>query len=427
MRRQWAKASPIRESKVRRILKAKITHISLVPRGANRLPVIYKSDDSTFDLDTLIKADMEKGEVLACVYAPEHRDSQGDIADAETIRSMAHDAARRGLQLDVRHDLKTLTKDQAYPAESFIIQKNDPRFADMKDYNGKAVDVTGGWGVLLKVDDPELRKAYREGKWNGVSMFGSAEVEAETAGSITKLLKGLSDLLGLSPKPTLCKSGDLDMDKAELEKTLDANNKSLAEQIAKSVGDAVVKALSTRDDATLAKAAGVLSTDTPEEAAARITLHKAGKGKAAPAAAAAETAKAKPVFKGDVTNEDDVAAFELEMKKWEITHDIDMSDPAAIRKAQVELAKLDVSDPDDETEDGETVSRHDSPEVRALKQRVAKLSKSSNVGGDGTTTKPAAKTGDISFNGVKLSKEDAESLAIGNRMGAALAAGKIAG
>lgn len=162
----------------RRIKSAQVKFISLVPRGANKLPVLYKSADATCEFQALTKLG-DSGELLAVVYAPEVRDSQGDIASAEVIKAMAYGAAKDGVEIDLRHDGQPIGKDRAFIAEKFIVAKGDARFADWKDYDGKPVDLTGAWAIVVKIDDPKLRELYREGKWNGVSLFGPAQVEIE--------------------------------------------------------------------------------------------------------------------------------------------------------------------------------------------------------------------------------------------------------
>lgn len=162
----------------RRIKKAEIKFVSLCVRGANTLPVLYKSDDNTVEMQTLSKLS-EDGLLTAVVYAPDLRDSQGDIADAEVVKGMAYSYIKNGAKLDIIHDGKPVPSEKAFVAESFLIQKDDPRFKDWKDYTGKPVDVTGGWAIVVKIEDPTLRALYREGKWNGVSMAGPAVVETE--------------------------------------------------------------------------------------------------------------------------------------------------------------------------------------------------------------------------------------------------------
>lgn len=187
------------KKKVKRIVKAKISFISLCSKGANSFSTIYKSDggDTSVELSTICKDMNEQGEIIALVYAPEIVDSQGDIASAAVIKEFAHDFSKHGEGVDVRHNEEVLSKDDVFVAESFIVQKGDPRFADMKDYDDNSVDATGGWGVVLKVDDEELRKLYREGVWSGVSMGGVAN---KTDNSIGELIKMFKEAIGFDKK-----------------------------------------------------------------------------------------------------------------------------------------------------------------------------------------------------------------------------------
>lgn len=211
---------------MRRINKASVEFISLVPKGANKMPVLYKAD-GTVEFDTLSKASEDAGELLNVVYTPEHRDSQGDIADARVIKEMAYDAAQRGLAIDVRHNGKALPREAAYLAESFLVAKGDSRFQDWKDTDGQAVDLTGAWATVIKINDPELRRLYREGEWGGVSMAGQAEVvtqkEDDAPGWFTKALHAL----GL--KAT--REEAVDMEKQELLDVLKASNAALLKEL----------------------------------------------------------------------------------------------------------------------------------------------------------------------------------------------------
>lgn len=202
---------------MRRIKSAKIRFISLVPRGANQLPVLYKSEDATAQFDCIVKADRfdEQGLLTAVVYVPNKADSQGDVADAEVIKQMAHDYITDMGAVDIKHNNTALDRAKVSVVESFLIQKNDPRFADMKDYSGRPVDATGGWGVVVRVDDAELRRLYREGHWNGVSMAGPAIVETIAKADNQKK--------------------DEDMDIKELEAALAKSNESLIAGLVKAL------------------------------------------------------------------------------------------------------------------------------------------------------------------------------------------------
>jgi len=179
---------------MREILDANILFISLCPRGKTGLATLYKADGHA-EFQGLTKAldnFDERGQLVACVWAPDKADAEGDFARPEVIEKMAHSFLRNAGKVDVLHDCKALGTDAAYVAESFIIQKGDQRFAGMVDYAGKPVDVTGGWGIVMQINDPALRKAYRDGDWAGVSMYGPARVrEAKLDKAKVKALRTL--------------------------------------------------------------------------------------------------------------------------------------------------------------------------------------------------------------------------------------------
>lgn len=163
----------------RKIKNAKITHISLCKRGVNHLPVLMKSS-GRLQVEMLTKAGKE-GLVYALVYLPDVPDREGDVATKEVIKAMAHDfltnAAEANGGIDIEHNFRVLGPDQVRIAETFIVQKGDPRFADWKDLSGNQVNPEGAWGLALKVLDPTLRAEFENGSLNGVSMFGHAELE----------------------------------------------------------------------------------------------------------------------------------------------------------------------------------------------------------------------------------------------------------
>jgi hypothetical protein len=163
----------------RKIRRAKITHVSLCRRGVNHLPVLMKSS-GRLQVEMLTKAAKE-GIVYALVYLPDVPDREGDVATREVIKAMAHDflanAAEANGGIDIEHNFKVLTPDQVRIAETFIVQKGDPRFEGWKDHSGNQVNPDGAWGMALKVLDPTLRSEFESGNLNGVSMFGHAELE----------------------------------------------------------------------------------------------------------------------------------------------------------------------------------------------------------------------------------------------------------
>lgn len=283
---------------MRRIKSARITFISLVPRGANQLPVLYKSADQTVQFDCLVKDERfaEHGELTAVVYAPETMDSQGDVASAEVIKQMAHDYMRNVGSVDLRHDTTALPREKVAVVENFIIQEGDPRFANQKDTKGRPVNVTGGWGVVIKVDDPDLRRLYREGHWNGVSMFGPATVEP-----ISKNAGSIADELAKRLSAGNHNDKEDDMDIKELEAALSKSNDSLVDRLV----------------AGLAKA---LKPDAKAD-------DKGGD--------ANKPTIAKIEFEGDPTNVEDIAKHEAKL----VAARVDWNDPKSVAAYRTSVAK----------------------------------------------------------------------------------------
>lgn len=352
----------------RRILEAKIKFITLCPRGANRMPVIYK-DDGHFDIDMIIKAEdsfMEKGELLAVVYAPESRDVQGDIASADVIKKMMYDAAKEGVNVDIRHNEIALKKEQAFVAEQFIIQKNDPRFTDFKNYSGEAVDVTGGWATVIKIDDPELRKLYKENKWNGVSMMGHAKVQTEKSDDIVDQV-----VARLAQSFNGGHLKEKDMDKTEVASMI----KEATPGIVAATAEAVVKAMKAESDAAVKKA--------DEEKAKLVT--------------------SAPIFKGDPSNLAEVKKHREAVAAFNLAKSVDWTDAESIAKYEEELAKQ------------TTASGEEDAEVAKLEKELAAAKKRSNLppATKGTKIEKGEENSD-------LSKEDNECIEIGRKMATAM-------
>ena len=213
---------------MRKITRAIVMAIALCKRGKNNLETIFKSKGAeVVRLDTISKSS-EDGSLLAVVYAPNIPDEDGHVAeDLKVIEESAHEFLRDFRKLDIEHDGKALTDKQAYVAESFIVGEGDKRFADWKDYDGKPVDVTGGWAVKIQIDDPELRAAYRNGDWDGVSMFGLAATEP------TMERKAASQRVLDRMKRSADPEQELDMD----EKELKAMFKSLGDNLVTAINE----------------------------------------------------------------------------------------------------------------------------------------------------------------------------------------------
>ena len=198
LRKSVAPAAPVAKAAPdctprRRIKYAKVTHVSLVSRGANKCPVLMKSGGRV-EFSMLFKVTEDEGLLLGLVYVPEENgavDTEGDVAPRKVVKQMAHDFVANGAHLDIEHDLVVLTAEQASVAETFIVQKGDPRFQGWVDNYGQPVDATDAWGMLIKVSDPGLRKAVKDGRIAGLSLFGLAEVEPIVKS--TSILENMTD------------------------------------------------------------------------------------------------------------------------------------------------------------------------------------------------------------------------------------------
>ncbi len=164
---------------------AKIRTISLLARGATQLPILYKGEAMAtledLGLQSVLTKGEEEGLLTAIVWPVDNADDTGLKAKRLVVQQMAHDAMIDGVNIDLNHDGKLLTKEQAAVVENFIVQAGDPRFVNLKDYSGNPVDAEGAWGTVIKIQDPDIRRLYREGEWNAVSMMGPALVSKAQA------------------------------------------------------------------------------------------------------------------------------------------------------------------------------------------------------------------------------------------------------
>lgn len=169
----------------KRIVKAIVQSLSLCKAGKNYLSVVYKSKEADGqDRVSFVSASKasstfaEDGLIYAIGYLPEHEDADRERADPKVVQEMAHSFAANGFALDIEHDGKKLPREAVHVVENLMIQPGDQRFAGIVDtQTKKSIDPAYGWGVILKVQDENLRKLYREGQWGGVSFGGLIAVE----------------------------------------------------------------------------------------------------------------------------------------------------------------------------------------------------------------------------------------------------------
>jgi hypothetical protein len=343
---------------MKRIQKARIKFLSLCPRGKNKMQAFYK-DDGTVVFDTLTKATEDAGELTALVYVPEHADRDSHVADYAVIKDMAYHFQKEGGQIDIRHNEKAVTRDQAYVAESFIVQKGDPRFVDYNDNDGNPVDTAGAWATVLKIDDPELRQLYKSGEWGGISMAGEGLMTVEKSDDdepswLSKLLKAI----GLKNLPTTNITEVIDMEKQELLDVLKAQT------------EAIVKAI---------------TPETKEEVKKEDTV--------------------------DLSDPKALRELADKLAKEEVIKNLDLSDPKAVRAYADSLDKADDSDEGDSSEDLE--KNDDDADAKEIDELRAKLRKAEIKAAQSKS--PLGKDDDVEpLEG--FTKEDMDALQIGERM-----------
>lgn len=331
----------------RRITSTFVKRLALCKRGKNGMTTLFKSEDGQFELATLVKGDVEKGELLAVMWPKGIADEDGDFVDTdEAIRSMTASLISNGGGLDLEHDGKVLTPEQAYISEVFIIQPDDARFAEWEDYDGNHADVTGGAAVKIQIDDPKLREAYRAGEWDGVSLFGDAAVEQV-------------DLKAASKRVAARMGGvqENEMTKEELQAVLDAQDAKVA-QLVKSAVDEAVKAQSETVDA---------------EAEAKAKEDAEAKAK--------EDAELKaPTFTGDPLDADALGEYEKSLRGFELSKAIASGEMTADKLAELRKSLTEkLPSVEELTEAGIKAEEGDSAEVRKLQVQLFKARKSSNV------------------------------------------------
>jgi hypothetical protein len=314
---------------MRKIKNAVITTIALCRRGKNGMRTLFK-DDGSVELSTLVKADAQ-GELLAVVYAPERPDADGDFAEAEVIKGMAHGFLRDHRQLDIEHDGKTLPQDAAYVAESFLVAKGDERFKDWKDYDGNPVgDLTGAWAVKLQIEDPAIRKAYAEGGWDGVSMFGRAAVEhVDPKAASKRVAARLGKARGNNHEES-------DMDEAKLKEILGSFKAELTEMVKSMLPEP--------------------AENTENEQVEKSELEP-------------------PTFEGDPTSGEDLEKFEKALRAYELRKALAEGKLTAEKVAELRKA---LAEPQP-TEAEAGVEEGDSAEVRTLKMQLFKAQRRTNA------------------------------------------------
>jgi len=261
------------------------------------------------------------------------------------IKEMAYSFQKNGGKIDIRHNEKPLTIEQAYVAETFIIQQNDPRFSDFEE------DVTGGWGVLLKIDDPELRQLYRDKKWEGISLHAPQallEIEKSNDEEIS-LFQKLKDFF--APKNTQ----EIEMTKEELI----LNNKTLVESIVEGL-------------AKILKPAETKTKEETEEKTEEIT------------------------FEGDRLNKEDVEKHLKKLRRAQLLKSINFNDPKEVENYYKTISKSDDKSDDKSKENKSEETPKTNDKITALEKQLedakAELAKEQKKSGQNPTQEELKKT-----------------------------------
>ena len=191
-----------------------VSMISLVKSGANKKSIIYKSaKEPNLSKDIKIIKSDEEGVVYGIVYSPNEIDSQGDFADANTIKTAAYSFMKSGFakNVDREHSFNNV---DAYVCQSWLIKSGDPVFPDEKE---------GSWAVAIKLESDELKDAVKKGEISGISMAGvankiPAQETSKSENSLTNLIKSIENIFKqiMSMTHTVVRDRWFDNDEAAL-------------------------------------------------------------------------------------------------------------------------------------------------------------------------------------------------------------------
>ncbi|WP_127550613.1 XkdF-like putative serine protease domain-containing protein [Paenibacillus amylolyticus] len=150
---------------------AKITHLSLVDKGANGVPfaIIKAAEKNAIQKQVQIaKVDDTQHIVIGVVYQPDVEDAHGDMMDAVEIEKAAHLFMENQhiYNIDKQHDLDA---DKGYVVESYIAP------CDMEI--GDQMIAKGSWVAGVKVTDDDAWEEIQKGEITGFSMFGVGKCE----------------------------------------------------------------------------------------------------------------------------------------------------------------------------------------------------------------------------------------------------------
>lgn len=172
---------------------AKITHISLVDKGANGVPfaIIKEAGKNAIQKQVQIaKIDDDKRIVKGVVYQPDVADAHDDQMDEVEIEKAAHlfMEKQHTYNIDKQHDLEA---DKGFVIESYIAP------CDMT--LGEQEIAKGSWVAAVKVTDDDTWEAIKKSEITGFSMWGVGKREEIEEEEVSKgILSRIAKALGLS-------------------------------------------------------------------------------------------------------------------------------------------------------------------------------------------------------------------------------------
>ena len=209
------------------ITDLKVSLISLVKAGANRKTIIYKDENFC----EMLRVDFKKqdeGVVYGIVYAPDEVDTQGDFANADTIKKAAYSFMENtDLNcVDVNHDFNRV---DAYICESWIVKSKDEFF-----------DEVGAWAVGIKLDDEKLKEMVKSGEITGLSMYGTGVKKRNLSSTIKNAMgeffkkKEFKEMKKEDEKKILKdESGEFDKENKNKFETLEKSISELSNKVSK--------------------------------------------------------------------------------------------------------------------------------------------------------------------------------------------------
>ncbi|MFD5020233.1 XkdF-like putative serine protease domain-containing protein [Paenibacillus sp. NPDC058367] len=175
---------------------AKITHISLVDKGANGVPFAIIKDAGKNSIQKQVqiaKIDDDKRIVKGVVYQPDVADAHDDQMDEVEIEKAAHlfMEKQHTYNIDKQHDLEV---DKGFVIESYIAP------CDMT--LGEQQISKGSWVAAVKVTDDDTWEDIKKGEITGFSMWGVGKrEEIEEEAEVSKgILSRIAKALGLIEK-----------------------------------------------------------------------------------------------------------------------------------------------------------------------------------------------------------------------------------